>query len=223
VALSHRSRDLLLILLALTTGATDATAFERLGHVFASVITGNLVLLGVSAANGATQLALFSGCALLGYAIGVILAAPRRGEQPKQEPGWPTGATLALALDLALLGVFAVGWELAGDHPGRAAQRILLGLAAAAMGAQSTAVRRVGPFSTTYLTSTLTGLLEAVRVRRWPEGHVRSIGILLMALVGAATATVLIAHARALLPLVQLAPLVIVILASRRLSPVEAP
>ncbi|MBV8219562.1 MAG: hypothetical protein JO325_13935 [Solirubrobacterales bacterium] len=34
------SRDALLVLHAVTTCATDATAFERLGHTFASVITG---------------------------------------------------------------------------------------------------------------------------------------------------------------------------------------
>ena len=39
------SRAARLILLAMATGATDATAFERLGHTFASVITGNLVLI----------------------------------------------------------------------------------------------------------------------------------------------------------------------------------
>jgi hypothetical protein len=44
----------------------------------------------------------------------------------------------------------------------------LLLLAAAAMGLQSTAVRRLGQMSTTYLTSTLTGVITAVALRRWP-------------------------------------------------------
>lgn len=217
VSSARRSRDVLLILLALATGATDATAFERLGHVFASVITGNLVLLGVSAVRGDGQLALFSGCALGAYALGVLLAAPRRAEQAEPEPNWPASATVALAVDLAFLVVFAIGWELAGDHPGRTVQALLLAAVAAAMGVQSTAVRRLGSMSTTYLTSTLTGLIEALAARRWSQEHLRSLGILAMAVVGAAAATALIAHVRMLLPLLQLLPLATVVLASLRL------
>jgi len=48
---SRRSTDLLLHLLAVTAGATDVTAFIRLGHVFAGVITGNLVVFGLSVAR----------------------------------------------------------------------------------------------------------------------------------------------------------------------------
>jgi uncharacterized membrane protein YoaK (UPF0700 family) len=42
---AQRIRDGLLVVLALATGATDATAFERLNHVFASVIIGNGVFV----------------------------------------------------------------------------------------------------------------------------------------------------------------------------------
>lgn len=57
---------------------------------------------------------------------------------------------------------------------------------AVAMGLQSTAVRRLGQMSKTYLTSTLTGLLTALALRRWPEDWRRSAGILVMAVIGAA-------------------------------------
>jgi len=42
-------RDSLVVLLTVTTGAVDAASFLALGHVFGSVITGNLVLRGVAA------------------------------------------------------------------------------------------------------------------------------------------------------------------------------
>ena len=42
-----RLRDGLVVVLALTTGSVDATAYLRLGKVFSSVITGNLALLGI--------------------------------------------------------------------------------------------------------------------------------------------------------------------------------
>lgn len=180
------------MLLALTTGATDATAFERLGHTFANVITGNLVLPGVSAVIGDGRLALSAGVALAGYAIGVLVAAPRRRERSDRQPEWPASVTLTLAAALACLIVFAISWELAGAQPGRAAQALLLALAAVAMGIQSTAVRRLGPLSTTYLTSTVTGLLEALRAGRWTDEHLRSLGIVVMAFAGAAAATALI-------------------------------
>jgi len=212
-----RARDIRLIVLAVVTGATDATAFERLGHTFASVITGNLVLLGVGSARGDGRLALFSGVALAAYALGVVAAAPRR-EPSKPQPQWPAGTTIALSADLACLVVFAVGWELAGGRPGETAGALLLAVAAAAMGAQSTAVRRLGPLSTTYLTSTFTGLLEALVSRRWSDAHWRSLGILAMAFAGAAAATGLIVLAWPLLPLLQLGPLAVVIVASWRLG-----
>ena len=116
-----RSRDGLVTLLALTTGAVDATAFERLGNAFASVITGNLVLLGVGGARGDGRLALFSGCALAGYAVGVFASAPRRHEGAGQRYTWLRASTVALIADLVLLVAVSVGWELTGGRPGRTA------------------------------------------------------------------------------------------------------
>src|SRR5437660_11563014 len=129
---ANRSRDGLLVLLALTTGATDATAFERLGHVFASVITGNLILLGISPVEADGRLALLSGCALVGYGLGVIACAPRAMHAQEEDRLWPCGVTWVLVAELLLLVVFGVVWELAGPHPGHAAQALLLGAAGAA-------------------------------------------------------------------------------------------
>jgi uncharacterized membrane protein YoaK (UPF0700 family) len=217
LASTRRYRDVLLLLLALAAGATDATAFLRLGHVFASVITGNLVVLGIGAATDNGHLALMAGCALGGYALGVILAAPRRGEPEDDRPVWPVSTTVALAADLALLIGFAVMWEIDGRAPGRAVQMVMLVLCASAMGVQSTAVRRLGSVSTTYLTSTLTGLLEAAVIRRWTPSQARSLAILLALIIGAAAAAGLITHAHRWLPVLQLLPLVIVQIASWRL------
>jgi uncharacterized membrane protein YoaK (UPF0700 family) len=209
-----RHRDLLLITLGIVTGATDASAFERLGHVFASVITGNLILLGVSAAEGDGTLALFAGSALAAYGVGVLMAAPREDQPPRI---WPPSAAYALVVELALLIAFTVGWELAGETPTRGAQVLLVVLAATAMGVQSTAVRRLGQMSTTYLTSTLVGVLEALRRRQWSGENARSVGILLSALSGAAAATALILHARRWMPVLQIVPLMVVLVSSRGL------
>lgn len=217
-----RPRDTLLILLALATGATDAAAFEHLGHVFASVITGNLVLLGIGAVSGEHHLTLLAGCALAGYIVGVLLGAPRRRRTPPKT-GWPRGATIALGKELLLLVLFTIGWELTGSHPSEAWHAGLVSVAAAAMGVQSTAVRRFGQISTTYLTSTLTALFEDLRARRRSPEQQRSVGILAVALVGAAAATALILHARRLLPILQVVPIVVVIVGSRRLAITDPP
>ncbi len=219
--MTGRHRDALVVLLALATGATDATAFERLGNAFASVITGNLVLLGIGGARPDGRLALFSGCALAAYAIGVLATAPRRDEN--QPSSWPVSANLALGADLLLLVAVTVGWELSDGHPGRTAQALLLAAAAAAMGAQSTAVRRLGPISTTYLTSTFIGVLESIAARRWSADETRSVAILLVAFGGAAAATGLIVDAPRLLPILLLAPLVVVIWSARRLTAHDRP
>src|SRR5271170_4590429 len=67
------SRIHLLILLTFVTGATDATAFERLGNVFTSVMTGNMVLLGLAIGKGDFSPAIHVAWALLAYVSGAML------------------------------------------------------------------------------------------------------------------------------------------------------
>lgn len=211
-----RSPDLLLIALAITTGATDATAFERLGNAFASVITGNLVLLGLGAAHGHGRLVLLSACAIVGYGAGVFVAAPRGDEPTPPGRPWPRATTVALVGDLALLVIVGIAWELSDAHPGRALQTVMLTLAAAAMGVQSTAIRRLGSLSTTYLTSTFISVVEALARRNWSHEHRRSVAIILAAIGGAAAATGLIIGAPRLVPVLVLAPLAVVVIRAAR-------
>lgn len=211
-----RLRDGLVALLAVTTGATDATAFERLGHVFASVITGNLVLLGISAVHAYGTPALLAGCALAGYALGVLLAAPRDEEDPSHDV-WPRTASIGLVVELIVLVAFAVMWEIDGRAPGHGEEVVLLSLCGAAMGVQSASVRRIGDMSTTYLTSTLTGLVEALAARRWLSHHGRGLAILGTALAGAAAGAAIDINAWRWLPALQLLPLLLVLLRARSL------
>jgi uncharacterized membrane protein YoaK (UPF0700 family) len=212
---------LLLVLLGSLTGVCDATAFVRLGNVFASVITGNLVVLGVSAARGNGADLVNAVCALGGYALGALAAAPaarvaaqRAGQD--DEPGtWPRLMRARLAAEAGLLVIFAILWELQ-PQPGRGVRLAMLVLLACAMGVQSVAVRRLGSVSTTYLTGTLTSLLEAVRSRQWSADRSRDLAILIAVVAGAAFALAVIDHARAALPAVQLGLLAIVLTGSRR-------
>ena len=78
VPAAERYRDILLVVLTLTTGALDAVTFVRLGKVFSSVITGNLALLGIAVGQQQAALALDAGLALAGYAAGVMLGRAHR-------------------------------------------------------------------------------------------------------------------------------------------------
>ena len=61
------------VLLATASGAVDALALTALGHVFAGVMTGNLVLLGVSAGAG-SESGVPALVSLGGYGTGTALA-----------------------------------------------------------------------------------------------------------------------------------------------------
>lgn len=212
---SHVStRDSLVVLLTLTTGAVDVTSFLALGNVFSSVVTGDMVLLGAAAGTGRPELAVHSGVALAGYIVGVIAGGPLAGRRQHASGTWPPSVTVTLAVELVILVAFSVGWELAGTHPSGAGQLALVAVLAVAMGLQAAAVRRLGQMSTTYLTSTLTALVAGLVTGSKPDGMARSLGVLATLIIGAIVASVLLEEARAWVPLVILIPLGLVIVAS---------
>lgn len=216
-------RDLLVVILTITTGVADAVCFLHLGHVFGSVITGNLVLIGVSAGTRIAALAEHAGVAVAGYMAGVLAAAPIARERDRRadpQSGWPLRVTACLAVELAVLGAFSIGWWAADSRPQGAAQLLLLGAAGAAMGMQSAAVRRLGQLSTTYLTGTLTGVLAALALRENPDGLARNLGILAAIVAGALAGSATAAAAPPALPALLLAPNAVVLICAWRLRPV---
>jgi uncharacterized membrane protein YoaK (UPF0700 family) len=215
--MAHRNvtmRDILVVLLTLTTGAVDATSFLALGNVFSSVITGNLVLLGVAAGTGHGALAVRSGLALAGYAAGVAVGAPIAARRGGGAGTWPPRVTVTLAAELCVMAAFTVGWEAASGHPRGGLELALLVLLAAAMGLQAAAVRRLGQMSTTYLTSTLTAVIAGLVTGDKPEGLSRSLGVLAVIIVGATAGSLAVETAPAWLPAVVLIPLCLVIVLS---------
>jgi uncharacterized membrane protein YoaK (UPF0700 family) len=208
-----RNRDVLLVVLTLTTGAVDAVSFLRLGKVFSSVITGNLALLGVAGGRQDPTLALNAGLALAGYAFGVLAGGAVAGTPEPGQPVWPAAVTRTLAVESVVLAAFSGEWLADGGHPSGASRIALLLLAATAMGLQSTAVRRLGQMSTTYLTSTLTGILTALALRRWPEAWRRSTGILLTAVIGAALGVLAATRSPLWVPAAVLVPIAAVLAA----------
>jgi len=203
-------RDVLLVVLALTSGAVDAVTFLRLGNVFSSVLTGNLVLLGVAAGQRHASLAINGGLALAAFSVGVLAGTAAAGAASVGQPAWPRRATVTLAIELVVLAGFSAGWLAAGGLPSGAPRMALLAAAAAAMGLQTAAVHRLGPMSTTYLTSTLGGILEALAVRRRPLDWQRSVGLIVAVIIGAGLGALAAELLTAVVPVVVLVPLTVV-------------
>ena len=152
-----------------------------------------------------------AGLALAGYGLGVLAGGSVAGTPEEDQPVWPRRATATLALELLLLAGFSGGWLAVGGDPSGGPRLLLLAAAAAGMGLQSVAVRRLGPMSTTYLTSTLTGVLQALAVRRWPAEWQRSTGVLLAFVIGAVLGGLAALHAPVAVPVAVLVPLAAVV------------
>ncbi len=218
---SLRRHHTLVVLLALTSGSLDALGFLALGGVFASVMTGNLVLLGLSAGTRDGSLSTHALVAITGYVLGVSIGArATRSSQMTVVPGWSRGLNALVAVELALVAAFAVGWELVRSRHSSPAQMVLITLAATAMGLQS-AVMRVSTGnsrSTTYLTGTLTGAVMALtdggRLRdEWPD-----VAVLVAALAGAVLAGAVLTARSSVAPAVPVVALVAVLIVGRALA-----
>jgi uncharacterized membrane protein YoaK (UPF0700 family) len=216
-------RDGLVVTLALTAGAVNAVTFVRLGKVFSSVITGNLALLGVAAGQHEGSLAENGSLALAGYAVGVLAGALAGRAVRSDQRIWPRQATVTLAAELLVLAGFSGGWLAADGHPAGGAQLTLLAVAAMAMGMQSAAVRCLGPISSTYLTSTLTGILEAIPIGSLPESWQRSVSALGALVVGAVIGGAAATASPALVPVIVLVPVSAVVACSARSASLRQP
>jgi uncharacterized membrane protein YoaK (UPF0700 family) len=208
-------RDVLVVVLTVVTGATDAIGFTRLGGVFTSVMTGNMVLLGVSVGRSEGSLAMHAGLALGGYVVGTWVGARVAGRPVREQPVWPRPITSALGVQLAVFAIFGVWWEVTGGHPSPEATYALIAVNAVALGIQSGAVMRFGVpgLSTTYLTGTLTHLVASLNRRQPPR---LSIAVLLALFAGAALGAVVAIQVPRYAPAIPLGVLALVLIAATR-------
>ncbi|MHC5257341.1 YoaK family protein [Streptomyces sp. UC4497] len=194
----NKRAQMSLVLLAGASGAVDALAFTALGTVFAGVMTGNLVLLGISAGQGSGHDVAAPLYALGGYAVGAATTAlVCRGIREARTTEWPGRVVACLAAQCVLLGFVAVAGGLLGGDPAGAWRTALLVVAAVAMGGQSAAMIAAGAGAapTTYFTGTLTTLVTGVadgsgrnRGQLWVTGR-------LLAVVGGAACAVAVREA----------------------------
>jgi uncharacterized membrane protein YoaK (UPF0700 family) len=155
-----RVRDAILIGLTFAAGGVDAVSFLGLGQIFTANMTGNTVLLAVSAAQQNLFPAVRSLLALIAFSMGAFAAGRYLGreEHPKI---WPPRHTPLLLIELVLLLGFAIGWLLTSGHPERAVLYPLIVTSAFAMGLQAALARSFAlkGITTTVMTTALTGLM----------------------------------------------------------------
>ena len=116
-----RQQILTLIAIALTfaSGAADVASFTRMGNVFTSVMTGNIVLWGLAVARGSLTLASHTAVAIGGYILGVAAGtwiahgAKEAGSDADENRAdvLPPHVIWVLLAELTLLAGFTVGWE----------------------------------------------------------------------------------------------------------------
>lgn len=211
---THQRATTLAIALTVVTGATDAISFLGLGSVFSSVMTGNLVLLGLSAGRPDGRLAVHVAVVIVGYVLGTVVGSRIAGSPTPGRPTWPRRVSVALLFEMLAYAGFLAGWEASGAHPSGEAQLVVLAAAGLAMGVQSGAVRAVGVpgLSTTHLTGTLVAVLgELATGRGWQW---RNISILTGLVIGAAGGGALVVHAPAAAPALPVGVLALVLVAS---------
>jgi uncharacterized membrane protein YoaK (UPF0700 family) len=209
-----RLRQTLVVTLAVVSGATDAIGLLTLGGAFTSVMTGNLVLLGVSASSTDGVLAIAAGGAILAFCAGAAVGARLAGSHVAGDRIWPRAVTVGLAVEFVFIAAYAVGWWVTGGSPGPAVAVVLLSCTALALGIQSSTVQRFGVsgMSTTYLTGTLTTVVIRLASGRRVREVWHSIEILLGLVAGAAAGALLVLVAPLLAPVLQLVALGTVVL-----------
>ncbi|MEU8354563.1 YoaK family protein [Nonomuraea sp. NPDC048882] len=210
--------------LALASGAVDAFTFLALGQVFTSNMTGNLVLLGVSAGHGRLADAVGSVVALIAFTCGLGAAFRFLGRLT----GWSARIRVAVGVELVLLTGLAVAWALtqvSGSEVADEVRLVMIAAAAVAMGVQSAVTHRLHTFvgSTTFITGALTSSLFRHLTPGTGEPHLAGlIAVLLAVVCGAAAATICVWTLPAAAPVIALAGVTTTLVASAFVRPPRA-
>lgn len=215
-----RRRHTLVVGLTFVTGSADAMGFLMLGGAFSSVMTGNMVLFGLSIGRADTALATTSATAILSYVVGVVVGARVAGVARADDPTWPRAVTRALTVELTAIAALLILWEATIGHRPEGMKLLMLAIAAAALGIQGSAVQRFGisGLSSTYLTGTLTTVIGALATRRPLATVLPSLKILGALIVGAGVGAVVTTHLEPAAPALLVVPLGMVVLEASRIS-----
>lgn len=211
-----RQRHALVVVLTVVTGVADAIGFLALGGAFSSVMTGNMVLLGLASTGADWELARHVGLAIVSFVIGVATGTWISGQSSSGDSVWPPRVSAALGVEAVLLLSFLVVWEVTLADRDVLIEQLLLGLAALSLGIQSSAVQRFGVpgLSSTYLTGTLTKLVAGLAGGKPFREQLPGLVILLALIAGAAIGGLVVTTLPWLAPILMAGPLLAVITAA---------
>jgi uncharacterized membrane protein YoaK (UPF0700 family) len=165
---SANIRGVLVAGLAFTAGFIDALTLLRFG-VFASVMTGNTIILGLGIARGEpVSSALRSAIAIGTFMVGVAVGTSITDSTPdKQGRISSPGVTNAFVLEFLALLVLAVGGVFVGGTSSSNLVYVFIALAAVSMGMQSAGFNALGisGASTTRITGTYENFV--IDLYRW--------------------------------------------------------
>jgi uncharacterized membrane protein YoaK (UPF0700 family) len=154
-ASSFDRRYLIVLLLDVAGGSVDAIMILGF-NVLTAAQTGNTILLAASVAQGHFQTSLQAAISVIGYVVGAAVGelVISRGHGAVS---WAAQVDWGLVVEFIVLSLLFACWLLAGHNPPLRTASVLVGLAAVAMGIQSSDIlrRHIGP-TTTYITGTLT-------------------------------------------------------------------
>ncbi|WP_051943135.1 YoaK family protein [Streptacidiphilus rugosus] len=125
--------SVVMLSLTLSAGAIDAITYLGLGHAFAALTTGNMLLLGFGVAQTAGTPIARPAEALAAFAAGVALAHTLIARLDRRGRRWFVAGLAFEVFLLAAAGLYAVGVAGSGPLAGRG-QAVTVVLLAAAMG-----------------------------------------------------------------------------------------
>lgn len=149
------------LLFTWAAGSVDAITYLT-AHVFTANMTGNTVLLAISAAQARLEPVISSLLALVAFVLGVLLGALAVGEG--ESAAAARAVRKAVWAETLILALFALSAFAPPIISRRAISLLLIATSGLAMGLQSAAVRRlkIAGVATTYITGTITSLFSGV-------------------------------------------------------------
>ena len=188
-------RYALLVGLTATAATLDALAFLRLGKVFNSFQSGNVLFLGLGAGSGDGGLVIRAAAVIAAFVAGAAVGARVVGSQ--LQPGAVGRELTVFRVEAALLAAFAALWIVLDNPADHAAWRVvLLALGAAAMGVQVALALalKIPNVVTVALTATLAYIGQRIGTRAGgPSSELPSTGLLVAVCATYAVCAVLVA------------------------------
>ncbi len=176
------------VVLTAAAGAIDVVTYFAFNQVFASTMTGNLVLLGLGVGEGEWMQVVDNVCAIAGYCGGLVAGTLVCGVAMRRLP-WRNAVGIALTVELVLLVAVGLYWWGVDDGSavGQAKVVVLVVGSGLAMGIQAAAMRYIGPAGTptSFLSGTVTnwvsGLVELHKPFAWNWNSPLRIGVIVVA------------------------------------------